>query len=179
MLNLGHENERIEFKKSTGEHKEGIISIGSILNKHGEGTLYFGVFDNGDVIGQDVTDATIRDLANQIDRAIVPKISPIIERIENPEKKNCYIKISFKGKQKPYSVYDRYYIRVSDVDKKLSLGEIVEMAVESNHLDLITIIKSKEQELTFNQLKHLYLLRGKTVNNDSFEKNKWLLTNAY
>lgn len=73
MLNLGHENEKTEFKKSTEEHKEGIISIGSILNKHGEGTLYFGVLDNGEIIGQDATDAIIRDLANQIDHAIVPK----------------------------------------------------------------------------------------------------------
>ena len=37
------ENEVIEFKKTTGELKEGIISIVAILNKHQSGKLYFGI----------------------------------------------------------------------------------------------------------------------------------------
>ena len=41
--NIGKETERVEFKKSTGELKEGVISIASILNKHEAGDLYFGV----------------------------------------------------------------------------------------------------------------------------------------
>ena len=48
--NIGEETERIEFKKSTGEMKDAIISIAAILNKHGAGELFFGVKDNGDVI---------------------------------------------------------------------------------------------------------------------------------
>ncbi|OKZ55655.1 MAG: hypothetical protein BHV94_00690 [Clostridiales bacterium 59_14] len=36
-MNLGRETETLEFKKSTGELKEGIISIGAILNKHQKG----------------------------------------------------------------------------------------------------------------------------------------------
>ena len=40
---LGEETEQIEFKKSTGEMKEAVISIAAILNKHGKGDLYFGV----------------------------------------------------------------------------------------------------------------------------------------
>ena len=53
-MNIGKETEFIEFKKSTSETKEGLISIASILNKHKKGNLYFGVKDNGDVIGQDI-----------------------------------------------------------------------------------------------------------------------------
>ena len=34
-MNLGHEDEYTEFKKSTSELKEGMESIASILNKHG------------------------------------------------------------------------------------------------------------------------------------------------
>ena len=51
-MNLGKETEMLEFKKTTGEMKEAMISISSILNKHGIGTLYFGVKPNGDVCGQ-------------------------------------------------------------------------------------------------------------------------------
>lgn len=36
-MNLGMENETIEYKKSTGELKEVVISIASILNKHQTG----------------------------------------------------------------------------------------------------------------------------------------------
>lgn len=37
------ENETREFKKTTGEITEGIISIVSILNKHQHGELFFGI----------------------------------------------------------------------------------------------------------------------------------------
>ncbi len=55
MANINFlENEVIEFKKTTGKLKECIISIVSILNKHQSGKLYFGIKDNGEIIGQDV-----------------------------------------------------------------------------------------------------------------------------
>jgi len=57
---LGSETEQVEFKKSTGEIKEAVISIAAILNKHGSGDLYFGVKNNGVVIGQEITDKTKR-----------------------------------------------------------------------------------------------------------------------
>lgn len=41
-MNLGMESEILEFKKSTSELDKGIISLAAMLNKHGEGTLYFG-----------------------------------------------------------------------------------------------------------------------------------------
>ena len=37
------ESETIEFKKSTSELKEGVISLASMLNKNGWGILYFAV----------------------------------------------------------------------------------------------------------------------------------------
>ena len=66
MKNNFLENEVIEFKKTTGELKEGIISIVSILNKHQGGKLYFGIKDNGEIIGQDVSSKTIREVSKTI-----------------------------------------------------------------------------------------------------------------
>jgi len=51
-VNLDLEDERTEHKRSTGEMREGMESIASILNKHGHGTLYFGVRNDGEVVGQ-------------------------------------------------------------------------------------------------------------------------------
>ena len=60
------ENENTELKKSTGELKEGIISIAAILNKHGKGELYFGVKNDGTLIGQDIGEKTLRDISQAI-----------------------------------------------------------------------------------------------------------------
>ena len=41
------EDEMHEFKKTTGEMNEDMISIASILNKHGQGVVYFGLKNDG------------------------------------------------------------------------------------------------------------------------------------
>ena len=48
------ESETLELKRSTSELKEAIISIVAILNKHQKGELYFGIKNNGYVIGQNI-----------------------------------------------------------------------------------------------------------------------------
>lgn len=56
--NIGPETETVEYKKSTGEIKEAMLSIVAILNKHQSGKLYFGVKNDGVVIGQVINDET-------------------------------------------------------------------------------------------------------------------------
>ena len=41
------EDEFTEFKKTTGELNEAMVSISAILNKHGKGTVYFGIKNDG------------------------------------------------------------------------------------------------------------------------------------
>lgn len=78
-MNFGMENEIIEFKKSTSELNDGIISLSSMLNKHGEGTLYFGIKNDGTVIGQkDITESTLRDISRCVSEGIKPQVIPEI-----------------------------------------------------------------------------------------------------
>ena len=49
---FGKETETLEFKKSTGELKKAVISIASILNKSGKGEVYFGIRNDGTVLGR-------------------------------------------------------------------------------------------------------------------------------
>ena len=72
--NIGIETEQIEYKKTTGELKEAITSIVAILNKHGAGELYFGVRNNGDVLGQEINDETLRKVSQAIKNHITPSI---------------------------------------------------------------------------------------------------------
>ena len=86
-MNCGMETELIEFKKSTGELKEGIISLASMLNKNGRGVLYFGVRNDGEIVGQQIGDRTMREISQGIANAIKPQVIPTII-IELCEDKN-------------------------------------------------------------------------------------------
>lgn len=124
------ESEFLELKKSTSELKEGMISIVSILNKHQKGELYFGVRNNGDVVGQTITEKTIRDISKSISDHIEPKIFPIIKEVVL-EGKKC-IHVEFSGNNIPYYAFGRAYIRVGDEDKQLSAKELEKMILDKN-----------------------------------------------
>ncbi len=123
MANINFlENEVIEFKKTTGELKEGIISIVSILNKHQGGKLYFGIKDNGEIIGQDVSSKTIREVSKAISENIEPKIYPVVNKVKLNDK-DCIL-VEFEGDDIPYLAFGRAYMRVGDEDRQLSMKEI-------------------------------------------------------
>ena len=128
-MNLGSESETVEFKKSTGEHKEAMQAIGAMLNKHGAGELYFGAKDNGDVIGQEVTDATIRQVAGWVTDKIEPPISPTIERLASDDGR-AYIRVAFSGVEGPYSADGRYFIRIGTSNKVMTASELSTMIIK-------------------------------------------------
>ena len=116
------ESETRELKKSTSELKEGIISIASILNKHHKGQLYFGIKNNGTVIGQEIGKDTIRDISQAISNHIKPAVFPNVEKIEL-EGMDCAL-VEFEGSEILYYAYGKAYIRVGDEDKQMSPGQI-------------------------------------------------------
>ncbi|MEG1705000.1 MAG: ATP-binding protein [Clostridia bacterium] len=116
------ECETVEYKKTTGELKEGIISIASILNKHNKGSLYFGIKNDGTIIGQQVSDKTLREISQEVANFIEPKIFPTItDQIINDKH---IILVEFTGVDTPYSAYGEYRIRVADEDKKVTTKEL-------------------------------------------------------
>ena len=124
------ENEQTELKKSTSELKEAIISITAILNKHGNGKIYFGIKNSGEAVGQPVSEATIREIAKSISDNIKPEIYPTIEKILINEK-DC-IKVLFSGDEKPYYAYGRVYLRVGDIDKQISPEKVKRLILENS-----------------------------------------------
>ena len=121
-MNFGIEDETLEFKKTTGELNEAMNSVSAMLNKHGRGTVIFGVLPSGEVKGQDVNDSTLRDVSRKIYECINPPIVPSVER------KVCdgrdIIELSFSGTERPYSSRGVYYIRVADEDRVLPPNEL-------------------------------------------------------
>lgn len=129
------ESKTLELKKSTSEIKEAVISIVSILNKNQHGELFFGIKNNGVVIGQNVAEKTIRDVSKSIADNIEPKIYPHISHIKT-DRKSC-IKVRFKGNDIPYFAYGRAYIRVADEDRQLSAKELEKLILRKNKDKLI------------------------------------------
>lgn len=121
-MNLGIESETVEFKKSTGKLKEGVESIASILNKHGHGTLYFGVRPNGDVCGQEVAESTLHQISQAIGSSIEPRITPQIEVLEDDGRN--YVCIQFHGDEAPYACKGTYRIRTADEDVIMAAAQI-------------------------------------------------------
>ena len=121
-MNLGPETEYVEHKRSTGELREGMESIASILNKHGHGTLFFGVRNDGEVVGQDVSDSTLRKVSQAIGSSISPTIFPRVEACDDDGR--GYIKVSFEGDEAPYSCNGRFRMRVADEDLMMSDEEL-------------------------------------------------------
>jgi ATP-dependent DNA helicase RecG len=125
-----NESETIELKKSLAELKEGLISISAILNKHGAGEIWFGVAPNGQAVGLQATDKTLRDLSQAVGAHIEPKIYPHIS-LQSLNGRDC-IQVQFEGLDSPYFAYGRAYMRVADEDRQLSAAEIRKLTLEQH-----------------------------------------------
>ena len=93
-----------------------------MLNKHGTGSIYFGVADNSRIIGQSLGKLTLQNITQSIVDNTEPKIFPTIEIVEI-DGKSCLI-VTASGTNNPYFAYGRSYIRVGESDKSLSVNEI-------------------------------------------------------
>ncbi|CRH75548.1 Divergent AAA domain [Chlamydia trachomatis] len=130
-MNLGKESEVLEFKESTSELHSAIESIASILNKHDYGEIYFGVYDNGEPKGQIVTDSTIKKISDSILRDIEPRIIPTITEISIEGK--SIIKVSFSGKNKPYSAFGKFLVRVGTQNRHMTREELKKLFLDSDY----------------------------------------------
>lgn len=171
-VNIGSETESVEFKKTTGELREGMISLASMLNKNGKGILYFGVRNDGEIVGQQIGDRTLREISQGIANAIKPQIIPTII-MELCDDKNV-IKVTVEGDEKPYSAYGKYYMRSADEDREISPQQLRSLMLSVS--DSIVNIETNNQELTFDQLKTLYTGNDLTLRDSTFKQNLNLLT---
>lgn len=138
------ESETIEFKKSTSELKEAIVSIASILNKHQSGEIYFGIRNNGEILGQTVSENTIREISKSISDNIEPRIYPKVNELIL-EGKKC-IHVQFSGNHTPYYAQGRAYIRVGDENKKISPQELERLILKKNKIFWEEEISDKTQK---------------------------------
>ncbi len=146
-MNLGIEDELSEFKESLAQLDKGLKSITAMLNKHGEGNVYFGVLDNGDVIGMDIGKDTLMNIRNRIRDRIEPRIYADVKDYTDDNGKK-YVKVSAKGTDIPYSYDGRYYVRNVSADERAS-NDILRKMLASSDADIIRQKAAPAQQLTF------------------------------
>jgi len=171
FVNIGPETEDREYKKSVGELKEGVISIASILNKHGKGSLYFGVKNNGDVIGQVVGEDTLRKISQAVGNHVRPAVYPEITTESYGDR--TVVVVKFEGKQQPYLAYNIPRIRVSDEDLVMEQPTYQEMLHKRENITYSwESLRSRYKVSDIDQdVFKAYLRRARQVGRISFDND--------
>lgn len=111
------ETETVEFKKSTSLLKEAIQTLCAFANHHG-GYVVFGVDNRGRVLGQQVSDDTLKNIANAVKLNTDPKLYPSIETLDI-QGKTCILVAIEESPLKPHFAYGRPYRRVGTVNQQM------------------------------------------------------------
>ena len=175
-MNLGKEDELREFKETLVQLDSGLKSLSAMLNRHGRGCVYFGVRDNGDVIGTSVGKDTLNKIRHRIAELIQPKVVADI-REETDEEGNCYVIVSAEGCDIPYSCDGRYFIRSVDSDEKVP-NDLLRRMLISGGTDLARSRASDIQDLTFSQLCTFMLAKGMHIEDNERLYSSYGLRNA-
>ncbi len=170
------EDETQEFKSSLSQLDKGIDSLSAMLNKHRTATIYFGVANNGDILGltNQFGEETIKNISSRINELIKPSVIHEVNCLTYKDK--TIIKISASGNNRPYSSRGNYYIRMGTENKKIDPDILSEIFYASQSMS-IEKMESYNQDLTFNQLKMMFVTRNMSVNDKNFNENMHFLVN--
>jgi ATP-dependent DNA helicase RecG len=124
------ESETLEFKKSTGQLSRAIETLTAFANTSG-GTIIFGVDEQGNIVGQQIADSTIREISNKIIETISPRLYPSVTAGNIGEKNVLVVSIP-EGTAKPYVTRDHSYKRVGTTNQALSREEYERLLLERN-----------------------------------------------
>jgi len=130
------ESEMVEFKESLSELKEGGQTLCSFANHKG-GVLYFGIKNNGDVLGiQNITSRTLTNITQYLFDNLEPQ--KIIQIEEELVKDKSLIKITIGKSNTPYHTFrKRPYIRIGNTTKDMPYEEYQDrlLKYKSNNQD--------------------------------------------
>ncbi|MCC7519888.1 MAG: putative DNA binding domain-containing protein [Verrucomicrobiae bacterium] len=122
----------LEFKRSTGELKEGMQTLCAFLNGAG-GMVLFGVRPDGAVEGQEVSDQTLRDLAQAADR-FEPPAHVSIHRVKIWAGCEVLVMTVESGHDlRPFVYEGRAYERVGSTTRRMPQAKYERLLVERGH----------------------------------------------
>jgi ATP-dependent DNA helicase RecG len=109
LVALG-ESETLEFKGSTSQLTGGCQTLCGMLNARG-GRVLFGVNDKGALIGQTVSEATLREVSQAV-RRIDPHVDATISTVEVGSGKSVILVACEASNQAPHAFEGRHWQRI-------------------------------------------------------------------
>ena len=125
------ESETLELKKSTGDLRGGMESLCAFLNGQG-GTVAFGIKADGKIIGQSITDATIREVAAAVSK-LEPPASVIQTRIGVGERQEVLLLETGDRSAAPYTFDGRPFQRVGSTTSLMPQVRYQRRLIERGH----------------------------------------------
>lgn len=176
-INYPIEDEFYEFKTSLAELDKGIEAMAAMLNKHSKAEVFYGVANDGEVIGLNgqIGEETAKKVEQRIAEILKPATIPSI--VIEDYGGNKIIHVTVKGNRKPYSSSGNYRIRIGSSNKKIDPELLGELFFESQTSSL-EAIESINQDFTFSRLRYFFVEKGLTINEENFYANCGLLVNG-
>ena len=126
------EGPNLEIKRSTGELREGLQTVCAFLNGSG-GIVLFGVRPDGQPEGQQVSDQTLRDIAQALDR-FEPPVELPIERLPLANGREILVlRVAGTSDSVPFTFDGRPYERVASTTRKMSQEKYEKLLLERGH----------------------------------------------
>ena len=173
------ESNRIEYKQNLNDSFE--KEVVAFLNSNEGGIVYIGVDNEGKIIGCANIDQIQLKIKDKLKHNISPSCLGLFEVIlEKIEEKDVIKVVIASGRETPYYI-KKYgmstkgcFIRVGSSSEPMT-QTMIEEFFASRVRNSLSNIKSRRQDLTFEQLKIYYEEKGLKLN-DRFTSNLELLT---
>ena len=152
------EQSDLEFKKTTGQLERGMETLCAFLNGRG-GKVLFGITDSGEVLGQEVTDNTRKDIANAICR-IEPQPEIQISYIQLPGSNKQVIALAVEDTEyeRPFTYKGRPYHRIESVTATMPQAVYNDLLI-AREGDKLRWEKIENGELTLKDLDENEILK--------------------
>ena len=126
------ESGSLEFKRSTGELREGLQTLCAFLNGSG-GIVLFGIRPDGSAEGQQVTDQTLRDLAQALDK-FEPPVNVPVERLPvDHGREVLLLRVAGPSESAPFSYDSRPFERVGSTTRRMPQETYEQLLLERGH----------------------------------------------
>jgi ATP-dependent DNA helicase RecG len=178
------ESDSIEFKESlnelsgeNGKSTDAIAALVSFSNLRG-GTVYFGVKNDGAILGLSISEKTLRDVANRITDTTDPQIIAEV-RIEEQDGKTILACIVGESDAKPHKYKNIPYLRSGSATKPMPDSVYTQMlAQRPANLDLTsqTISNTSVDDLSEKALARFKELLFKKNDNWKESSNQEILS---
>lgn len=124
------ESEILEFKKTTGQRTKAAKTVCALLNGLG-GFVLFGISNNGEIVGQQVTAKTLEDITLELCK-IEPPAFPEVETVTIGNDKFVIV-IRVSGKGNTYCYNGRPYIRQGPTTQSMPQSEYERRIIDKFH----------------------------------------------